>query len=64
MKSKLIFSLFFFITVLISAQKNEQQTINNSFTTFFNQLKNKQIDQAVENIYPKYFKYMTKTTTD
>jgi len=60
MKSKLIFSLFFFITVLISAQKNEQQTINNSFTTFFNQLKNKQIDQAVENIYPKYYTFASK----
>ncbi|PQA97607.1 hypothetical protein SAMN05421796_102298 [Chryseobacterium piscicola] len=55
MKTKLFLSVFLVLSVFFSAQNYNQQVIATSFTNFLNQLKNKQIDQVVESIYPKFF---------
>ncbi|WP_312076775.1 hypothetical protein [Chryseobacterium sp.] len=60
MKSKIILSLFIVFSVMFSAQNTDQQNITKSFSAFLNQLKNKQIDQAVEGMYPKFFTVVPK----
>lgn len=60
MKTKFLVSLFLMMSVLFSAQNSNQQAISKSFSSFLSQLKNRDIDHVVENIYPKFFTVLPK----
>ncbi|MBD8081754.1 hypothetical protein [Chryseobacterium caseinilyticum] len=60
MKTKFLLSLFVLMSVCFSAQSNDQQIISKSFSSFLGNLKSKDIDKAVEGIYPKFFTVLPK----
>jgi hypothetical protein len=60
MKIKFLLGLFLLMSLLFSAQNNDQHAISKSFSSFLNQLKNRDIDKAVDNIYPKFFTVLPK----
>lgn len=45
---------------MFSAQNADRQNITKSFSGFLYQLKNRDIDKVVENIYPKFFTVLPK----
>ncbi|KQT18608.1 hypothetical protein ASG31_04190 [Chryseobacterium sp. Leaf404] len=60
MKTKLLMSLFVLMSLLFSAQNTDQKMISKSFSSFLETLKSKDIDKAVDNIYPKFFTFFPK----
>ena len=63
MKAKLIIILILFFSIISSAQTkqlSQENNIRKALNSFVDQMKNKNIDNAVEFIYPKYFKVVPK----
>ena len=63
MKAKLIIILILFFSIISSAQTkqlSQEDNIRKALNSFVDQMKNKNIDNAVEFIYPKYFKVVPK----
>lgn len=60
MKTKFLVSLFLMMSLLYCAQNNDQQAISKSFSLFLGNLKSKDIDRAVDNMYPKFFTVLPK----
>lgn len=63
MKTKSFLLLFFLLSFIAFSQAKanpDDATIKKSLTYFVNNIKSKQIDQAVSSIYPKFFTIVSK----
>lgn len=60
MEKKLLIFLFSIVYTFLFSQKNYEITINKDLTSFVQTMKSKDMDKAVEYIYPKYFTVVPK----